>query len=124
MSENSHSVKCRVGLLVIRSNDMDRAADFYSALGMKFTKHSHPPCGEHYSSVEDDCVFEICQRRQKQSETTATVFGFNVSSLDRVLSILVSKGSIITRPPEESEWGRSAVIRDLDGHSVFLCEKP
>jgi hypothetical protein len=62
MSVNSHSTKASVGLLVIRSDDMDRLAAFYTSFGLRFVKHSHPLCGEHYSTVEGSCVFEICQR--------------------------------------------------------------
>src|SRR5438067_1839533 len=66
MSENSHSSNTGLALLVIRSDDMDKAAAFYTALGLAFVKHSHPPCGEHYSSVGGACVFEICQRKNNQ----------------------------------------------------------
>ena len=122
MSVNSYSNKASVGLLVICSEDMDRLAAFYTALGLSFVKHSHPPCGEHYSTVDGACVFEICQRRQGQPATTDVFFGLNVSSVDDAVEAGISHGGNLIRPPEDTEWGRTAVILDLDGHRVMLRE--
>src|SRR5262249_7289731 len=49
----------RLNLLVIRSPNIDRAARFYSALGLLMTKHAHADGPEHYTSQVDRCVFEI-----------------------------------------------------------------
>lgn len=122
MSVNSHSNNAGVGLLVIRSDDMDRLAAFYTALGLSFVKHSHPSCGEHDSTVDGAWVFEICQRRQDQPATTDVFFGLNVSSVDDAVEAGILHGGNLIRPPEDTEWGRTAIIRDLDGHRVMLSE--
>jgi len=122
MSVNSPSNKASVGLLVIRSDDMDRLAAFYKTLGFSFVKHSHSPCGEHYSTADRACVFEICQRRAGQRPTTDVFFGLNVPSVDDAVEAAVGHGGTVIRPAEDSEWGRSAIIRDLDGHRVMLSE--
>lgn len=119
---NFSSNKANIGLLVIRSDDMDRLAAFYTALGFSFEKHSHPPCGEHYATTETDCVFEIYQRKSDQPKRTELFFGLKVSNVDDAVESALVHGGTIIRPAEDSEWGRSAIIRDLDDHRVMLSE--
>ena len=122
MSVNSHSNNASVGLLVLRSDDMDRLAAFYTALGLNFVKHSHPPCGEHYSTTDESCVFEICQRKNGQRATTDVFFGLNVSSVGDSVESAVANGGTVMRSSEGSQWGSTAIIRDPDGHRVMLSE--
>ncbi|HVC97361.1 MAG TPA: VOC family protein [Pirellulales bacterium] len=123
MSEKSRFNNLGLGLLVIRSNDMEKAAAFYAALGLNLVKHLHPPCGDHYSTTTAGCVFEICQRRENQAATTPAVFGFHVSCVELAVEIAISNGGKLKHAPESSEWGTTAVVADLDGHSVLLIEK-
>jgi predicted enzyme related to lactoylglutathione lyase len=111
-----------LSLLVIRSGNIDKAAEFYKALGLTLKKHSHPPCGEHYSSDGTGCVFEICQREQDEP-TTPIVLGFEVSRIDAAVQAAVAKGGVLKAPSKDSVWGRFAVVKDLDGNSVFLTQK-
>ena len=122
MSENSHSSSASIGLLVIRSDDMDRLAAFYTALGLNFVKHAHPPCGEHYSTTDQSCVFEICQRKDGQRTTTDVFFGLSVANVEDSVESAVLNGGTVIRSPEDSSWGRTAIIRDLDGHRVMLSD--
>jgi hypothetical protein len=123
MSVNSHSDRVEIGLFVIRSDDMHSLAAFYSAIGLSLVKHDHPPCGEHYSTVDGSCVFEICQRKANQGTTTDIFFGLNVPSVDRAVESAMTNQGTVVRSPEDSEWGRTAIIRDLDGHRVMLIER-
>ncbi len=112
----------RIGLLVIRSDDMERLAAFYEALGFRFVRHSHPPCGEHFAATDSSCVFEIYQRKADQQATAGLFFGLNVSSVDEAIESAVTSGGSVVRFPEDTQWGRSAIIRDPDGHRVMLME--
>ena len=112
----------QLNLIVTRSQDMDRAGEFYRSLGLVMTKHSHPPCGEHYFALQGKLVFEIYADRGKQGLSTGTTLGFTVASLDAVLATVESLGGIVIRPSYDSEWGRMATIRDPDGHTVLLTE--
>lgn len=114
--------KVELGLLVIRSKDMDRAGAFYSALGLPLIRHAHPPCGEHFSTEGSDAVLEIYQ--SKANENIAPLFfGLNVPDVARALEIVAEEGGSIVRHVEDSTWGRSATILDLDGHKVMLIER-
>lgn len=112
-----------VDLVVIRSDAMEQSAAFYSELGLQLIKHSHPPCGEHFSTTGPGCIFEIYSRRTNQLPTTSVVLGFKVADIDRAVAAALGLGASLKRPVEDTEWGRIATIRDLDGHTVMLRQE-
>ena len=111
-------------LLVIRSPDIDRAVTFYEQLGIKFELHSHGKGPKHYASETCGFVFEIYPQRDESSATINTRLGFNVDSVDDCLQLLASLNVEIVSPAKDSPWGRRAVVRDLDGHTVELVTPP
>ena len=111
-------------LLVIRSPDIERSVAFYRALGMEFKLHSHGKGPKHYASETRGFVFEIYPQRDEKSHTTSTRIGFNVESVDHSLKMLADLDVEIVTPAKDSEWGRCAVVRDLDGHAVELTTPP
>jgi len=111
-------------LLVLRSNDIDHAVKFYQQMGLVFTKHAHGTGPEHYSSSVCDFVFEIYPSRDENDVTNNTRIGFNVDSVDEVVDMLREIDAEIVSNPKDSEWGRRAVVRDFDGHTVELLTPP
>jgi predicted enzyme related to lactoylglutathione lyase len=111
-------------LLVIRSPDIDRAVKFYEILGVSFEKHSHGKGPMHYASETNGFVFEIYPQRDNAAATTSTRLGFCVDSVDSCLELLEELIVEIVSPAKDSEWGRRAVVRDLDGHTVELVTPP
>jgi hypothetical protein len=109
-----------LNLIVLRSPDIDRAATFYSTLGLLFTKHVHGSGPEHYASEVAGLVFEIYPQTPKSGSTVGTRIGFRVDAVDELVRLLVSLGASVIPPPSDSEWGRRAVLRDLDGHVVEI----
>ena len=107
-------------LLVIRSKDMERAVAFYEMLGMSFSKHSHGKGPMHYASDEHGFVFEIYPARSESDDTTSTRLGFQVADVDCVVNRISASGATIRTSPADTEWGRRAVVRDFDGHTVEL----
>ena len=65
-------------------------------------------------------VFEIYPARNESDLTTAIRFGFSVDNVDSVVKALSVLGSTIRTSPADTEWGRRAVVHDLDGHIVEL----
>jgi len=110
-------------LLVIRSPNIERAVTFYNKLGMQFERHSHGKGPEHYASETCGFVFEIYPQRD-DAATTHTRIGFNVNSVDSVLQLLSELDVEVVSPAKDSQWGRRAVVRDLDGHTVELVTPP
>ncbi|MEM0980443.1 MAG: VOC family protein [Cyanobacteria bacterium P01_H01_bin.58] len=111
-------------LLVLRSSDIERAATFYSQMGLSFTKHRHGNAPEHYTSTVAGFAFEIYPARSADDSTTRTRLGFNVDDVDSVVDRLLEIGATIRTNPADSEWGRRAVVQDFDGHIVELTTPP
>ena len=112
-----------LNLVVLRSSDIHRAAKFYRCLGLLLTAHSHGSGPEHYASEVSGLAFEIYPMSQRSGPTTGTRIGFEVDSVDTLLPVLTEAGAQILTPPTDSEWGRRAVVRDLDGHVVELLTR-
>jgi len=89
-------------------------------MGLLFTKHAHGKGPEHYSSEVTGFVFEIYPLTATSEPTTSTRIGFNVDNVDNLVPSLSALGAEIVSPPKDSEWGRRAVMKDLDGHTVEL----
>lgn len=111
-----------VNLLAIRSKDIDRAVTFYEAIGLKFDKHSHGTGPEHYACDQGGFVFEIYPLTPNQQPTAWTRVGFSINNVDTLVDTLSQAGAKVISCPKTSEWGRRAVVKDFDGHSVELVE--
>ena len=107
-------------LLVLRSPDIDQAVKFYQQLGMLFQRHAHGKGPEHYASEICGFVFEIYPQRNDGDATIKTRIGFNVDDVDGVISLLREIDATILTDPVDTEWGRRAVVKDFDGHTVEL----
>jgi len=113
----------KLNLIVLRSGDMARLADFYSAIGMTFTKHRHGKGPEHFGTEDCGLVLEIYAKRN-DGDTTANVrIGFEVQDLEKVVENLKPFDYSIVSKPKDSPWGKRMIIDDLDGHRVELTEK-
>ena len=113
----------QLNLVVLRSPDIERAAKFYQHLGLILTRHSHGKGPEHYASEVNGTVFEIYPSTEKSPPTSGTRIGFIVGSVNQLVPILEEIGAVILTPPTDSEWGRRAVVKDLDGHVVELITR-
>ena len=109
-------------LLVIRSPNIHRAVEFYKSMGMNFVLHSHGKGPEHYAAELPGFVFEIYPEAKDSAPTTGTRIGFRVAELDRVVENLAELGGQIVSAAKQSPWGRRAVVRDLDGHTIELLD--
>jgi len=112
-----------LSLVVIRAQNINRLASFYSALGLKLTKHRHGNGPEHVSSTIGETVFEIYPSNGGNETTIATRLGFSVPSLTNALGQLRSLDATVLVEPSDTEFGRRAVVKDFEGHKVELYEK-
>ncbi|ALF56230.1 hypothetical protein ACX27_03080 [Nostoc piscinale CENA21] len=93
---------------------------FYVTVGLTFVRHSHGKGSEHFACLIDGLTFEIYPQRTADDSTANTRFGFTVANVDGIVEELRKIAAIIVSEPIESEWGRRAVVRDFDGHTVEL----
>lgn len=115
-----HAPFPQLNLVVLRSSNLEEAAKFYREIGFFFNRHAHGSGPEHYASEVNGMVFEIYPLSAKSSPTTGTRIGFKVKSVDETVAKLSNIGGTIVGPPADSEWGRRAVVKDFDGHTVEL----
>jgi len=109
-----------VNLVVLRSTDVERARDFYAAMGLLMWREVHGSGPSHYVSVVCGLVFEIYPLAAGQPPTTGTRLGFQVASVDELVSGLVQAGGSVVSGPRDITGGRHAILTDPDGHRVEL----
>lgn len=111
----------RPSLLTVRSKDLERAEQFYGALGVVFSRHAHGG-PEHLCAESDGMVFEVYPLADGQVPTSSTRLGFHVEDVPRVLRDLEAMGVEVVHGPRVSAFGLRAVVRDGDGHCVEIVQ--
>jgi lactoylglutathione lyase len=111
-----------LNLIVIRVSDLDRAQQFYEALGLQFSRERHGSGPEHLAAQSSNVVFELYPLRNQPS-TAGVRLGFHVASVSSSLAALNRLRARVQSPPSESPWGLRAVVVDPDGHHVEICER-
>ena len=115
-----------LNLVVIRSGDLDKSEQFYREFGVFFEREKHGNGPEHLAAVgeTEGVVFEIYPLGPKHQPTTSIRLGFSIDDVDAYLDRLTELGGSIISEPRDSEWGRRAVIKDPDGHTIELLTQP
>ncbi len=111
-----------LNLLVLRAEHPEQLCEFYSALGLRFTREQHGKGPVHHASELGGSVFEIYPRGNTPPTAGARI-GFDVDSLDAALNALANQNAMILSGPSYTSRGRVAVVRDPEGHKVELMER-
>jgi predicted enzyme related to lactoylglutathione lyase len=111
-----------INLIVLRSPDISRAAEFYTRIGLKFLRQRHGSGPEHFAAELHGGAFEIYPLHTDSPSTLGTRIGFCVPSVDAALTALGDYPGAVVTPAKDSEWGRRAVVSDPDGHRVELVQ--
>ncbi|MBB4803955.1 putative enzyme related to lactoylglutathione lyase [Flavobacterium nitrogenifigens] len=110
-------------LLVIRTNDQKRLADFYSLLGLTFDYHQHGNSPMHYSATIGSLVLEIYPLAKDQSEPDKSIrLGFAIDNFEETLVLLKNK-DVVFSEPIQTDFGFLTVISDPDGRKIELYKK-
>ena len=103
------------------SDDVESVADFYARLLNVAPQHRS----------DDMAVFIVDGVKIFIHKTYSPAEGelppedhiaFAVQNVDAACSELVARGLAVEIPPREYYWGRSAYLRDPDGHLIELCQ--
>lgn len=112
-----------LNLLVIRTQNPEALKQQYEQLGFQFQSHKHGKGPFHYAHEEKDFVFEIYPLKKSQEIADNSLrLGFSVEELENSLEKLRQTNWIIISEVQDSEWGKFAIIQDLDGRKVELKE--
>lgn len=116
----------KLELLVLRTNDLQRAKEFYSCLGFKFIEEKHGSGPTHYSTQIHNTVMEIYPGTEAEPlsprNAGAVMLGLTVESLNQVIEKLAEIGISPERPIRETELGKTTTILDVDGRFIQLTE--
>jgi lactoylglutathione lyase len=112
-----------LNLVVLRSPDLAKSAQFYARLGLRFIRHQHGRGPEHLAAKLGSGVFELYPQSPDGPSSLGTRIGFSVPSLDSAIAALGEYPAAIISPPRKSEWGLRAVVADPDGHRVELVQR-
>ncbi|AYB34073.1 VOC family protein [Chryseolinea soli] len=113
-----------LNLIVIKTDNLQGQAEFYTALGIQFDYHKHGNGPNHYASVAHRPTLEIYPLpKNTTTPDNTTRLGFMVERLDVLIADLKSRGVAIVSEPSVSEWGYGAIVQDLDGRKIELTER-
>jgi transcriptional regulator with XRE-family HTH domain len=109
----------RVNLLVIRTQNLERARTFYSQLGLEFHREKHARGPLHYSCALDGMVLELYPTDTPPSPVR---LGLRVPAISRAMEDLVSSGCLHETPSyiSRDSGTRVCIIRDPDGNTLEL----
>lgn len=112
-----------IRLLVIRTNDQKRLADFYSLLGLTFDYHKHGNSPMHYSAIIGNMTLEIYPLRKSQTEIDKNLrLGFTINNFGETLTLLKDKDIAFTEPML-TDFGFVTITSDPDGRKIELYQK-
>jgi catechol 2,3-dioxygenase-like lactoylglutathione lyase family enzyme len=111
-------------LLVLRTANTEKLADFYRLFGMIFNYHQHDNSPFHYSALIGQCVFEIYPLSKSQIEADKHLrLGFEIDNFDQTIIKLKALQIPFSLEPTETEFVFLAIVVDPDGRKVELYKK-
>jgi lactoylglutathione lyase len=111
-------------LIVVRTADMARLADFYTLLGLKFEYHKHGKSPFHYSATIGSTTLEIYPLVKVQSEADKELrLGFAVDDFDTIIQLLKEKNTEFLSEPMLTDYGFMTIVKDPDGRKIELYKK-
>ena len=111
-------------LLVIRTPDMTRLANFYSLLGLTFDYHKHDKSPYHYSAALGSTTLEIYALAKGQPGADKHLrLGFAVDNFETIIKLLKEKDTEFLSEPAQTDYGFVAIIKDPDGRKIELYKK-
>ena len=112
-----------IRLIVIRTNDQKRLANFYSLLGLTFDYHKHGNSPMHYSTKIGSLVLEIYPLAKNQIEIDKNLrLGFAIDNFEETLQTL-SENEITFSEPTLTDFGYLTIVSDPDGRKIELYKK-
>ncbi len=111
-------------LLVLRTSDTKRLADFYGLLGLTFDYHNHGNSPFHYSATIGQTVLEIYQLTKSQTEADKNLrLGFGIDNFDQTIKTLKENKVHFAFEPTETDFGFITIISDPERRKVELYKK-
>ena len=120
--------KVKFGSLVLRTKELNKCLEFYKILGFPLEKEEHEEGPVHYACELQGFHFAIYEGQEgkapERHECSSSQIGFYVKNVDEIYDKLIQFGSDSIWEPDDSPWGRTAMVLDPDGRAIeFYLEK-
>lgn len=113
-----------IRLIVIRTDDIKKLADFYILLGLAFEYHKHGRSPLHYSAKIGHTILEIYPFAKDQIEADRNLrLGFGIDNFDQTILTLKKLNVPFSLEPTQTEFGFMAIISDPDERKIELYKK-
>ena len=113
-----------IRLLVLRTANPKRLADFYNLFGLIFEYHKHGNSPFHYTASMGQTILEIYPLAKDQLEPDANLrLGFEVFNFSVITQKLKDHDVHFIFEPAITEFGFMAVITDPDGRKIELYDQ-
>ncbi len=110
-----------IRLIVLRTSDTKRLADFYSLLGLNFDFHKHGNSPFHYAASIGQTVLEIYPLAKNQSEADKNLrLGFGIDNFDETILKLKAQQVSFLLEPTQTAFGFMTIISDPDDRKIEL----
>jgi lactoylglutathione lyase len=110
-----------IRLLVLRTSDTKRLADFYSLFGFAFDHHKHGNSPFHYSTTIGQTVLEIYPLTKSQTEPDKNLrLGFGIDNFDDIIQKLKKLDVAFALEPTQTDFGFMTIISDPDDRKIEL----
>ena len=111
----------KVNLIVIRTENIDLLKSQYELLGMEFKYHKHGNGPYHFAYQANGITFEIYPLTKSMTNADGNLrLGFDVPNLAEIIDKLKNTNWIIKSDIQQTEWGLTAIVQDLDGRKIEL----
>ena len=113
-----------IRLLVIRTLEIERLANFYALLGLTFEYHKHGKSPYHYSAPVGNTILEIYPLAKGQPEADKELrLGFALDDFENIMTTLKEKGVEFVSESMQTDYGFMTIIKDPDGRRIELYKK-
>jgi predicted enzyme related to lactoylglutathione lyase len=113
-----------IRLLVLRTSDTKKLADFYGLCGLTFEYHQHGNSPFHYSATLGQTVLEIYPLTKNQTEPDKNLrLGFGLDNFDETIQKLRAAEVSFSLEPTLTDFGFMAVVSDPDERKIELYKK-
>ncbi len=121
----------RLGALVLFAADLERAVEFYRAIGidLQVDDHDDPAAPVHYAADLDGCHFAVFPAAEPGRSPAFRAAGgdfpgFAVADVERTVEALRGRGAEVVQEPSPYPPGLRAVVTDPDGRPVEIYTPP
>ncbi len=113
-----------IRLLVLRTGDTKRLAEFYGLFGLTFEYHKHGNSPLHYSVSIGKTVLEIYPLTKSQTEADKNLrLGFGIDDFDEIVKKLKELEIVFSLEPTQTDFGFMAIISDPDDRKIEIYKK-